>query len=172
MKKLVLAVLCLSLFAVCSSEIAYGSDEEEVVVVYVCNEQLLQKYPNVEAIKAQFGSEAKWQESTQPSIHEPDLELQVTEMEHSGVEMSTLGYKLEDEYRFFITKLYVKKAGFVDFLGVDVGSAREDVVKSFGEPQEIDSNVLIYHDEGEFNYIRFTIENNNVAEMIFNAYLD
>ena len=168
MKKLVLAVLCLSLFAACTPGIAYGSDE----TIDECREQLLQKYPNVEAIKAQFGSEAKWQESTTPSIHDPDLELQITGMEYPGIEISTLGYSNAGEDRYFITKLYVKKAGLVDFMGVDVGSSRENVIATFGKPQEIDGNILIYHTESEYIYIRFTIENNKVAEMIFNAYLD
>jgi hypothetical protein len=150
------------------SGIAYSSDE----VVYKCQEQLLQKYPNVEAIKKQFGAEAKWQEETQPSIHDDTLELQIKNMEYPGIEIGTLGYAWEGEYRFFITLLGVKKAGFVTFLGLDVGSAREEAIKTFGGPQEIDGNELIYHDEAEYTYIIFTIEKNNVAEMKFVNYLD
>ena len=168
MKKIFMAVLCLSLFAVFYPGIAYGTDE----AIDKCIEQLLQKYPNVEAIKTQFGSEAEWQERTMPSIHDPDLELQITDMIHPGIEITTLGYTHGGEHSFLITKMHPKKAGIVDFLAVDVGSARDDVIKAFGEPQKIDENMLIYHSESEYVYIRFTIENNVVAEMRYNSYPD
>ena len=165
-------VLCLSLLAVCCPGMVWGSDEAIDKAINECREQLLQKYPNVEAIKVQFGSKAQWQEETQPSIHEPDLELQINNMEYPGIEIATLGYSNEGEYIFFITKVQVKKAGIVDFSGIDVGSSREDVLKTFGEPREIDGNVLVYCDEGGFNYLRFTIEKNQLTEMRFNTYLD
>ena len=168
MKKIILAALCLSLSVMCFSGAAFGSDE----AIYDCQEQLLQKYPSVEAIKKQFGAEARWREETQPSIHDPTLELQITHMEYPGMEIDTLGYVLEGEERFFITLLAVKKAGFVTLLGVDVGSAREEVIKTFGDPQEIDGNGLVYRDEAEFVYIKFTIEENGVAEMRYVVSLD
>jgi len=166
-KKAILTALCLSLSVMCISETAHGFE-----AIYECNEQLLQKFPNVEAIKKQFGDGAKWQESTMPSIHDANLELQLKNMEHPGIEIRTLGYILEGEDRFFITLADVNKAGFVEFLGIDVGSVREDVVKKFGEPQQIDGNELIYHDEDEFTFIKFVVENGIVTEMRLNNYLD
>ena len=56
--------------------------------------------------------------------------------------------------------------------GIDVGAAREEVIKTFGEPQEIDGNELIFHNEAAYTYIVFTVEKNTVAEMKFNVYLD
>ena len=168
MKKVVIAALCLSLFAAFSPGIAFGSDE----AIDKCREQLLQKYPSVEAIKTHFGSEAELQERTMPSIHDPDLELKITDINYPGIEITTMGYQNEGEYIFMITKVLAKKAGIVDFSGIYVGSAREDIIKVFGEPQKIDENMLIYHSESEYVYIRFTIENNSVAEMRFNTYPD
>ena len=168
MSKKILATLLLSLFMTCFSGFAYGSDE----AIFECDEQLLQKFPNVEAIKEQFGDEAKWQEKTEPSIHDETLELQIKNMEYPGIEIGTLGYALEGEDRFFITLLDVKKAGFVELLGIGIGSAKEDVIKKFGEPQQLEGNKLIYHTEGEYRFITFTVENNKVMEMKSECYLD
>ena len=66
MSKKILTALLLSLFVTCFSGFAYGSDE----AIDECNNQLKQKYPNVEAIKQHFGDWAEWQEKTRPSIHD------------------------------------------------------------------------------------------------------
>ena len=168
MKTLPLAAFCASLLAACFPGTAYASD----AIIYECNQQLLQKYPNMEAIKSQFGSGAEWQESTMSSMHDASLELLITEMEYPGISIIAVGYTLEGEDRHFIVKLHTQKMGIVDFLGVDVGAAREEVIKTFGEPQEIDGNELIFHDEATYTYIIFAIENNTVVEMKFNVYLD
>ena len=168
MKTLLLSALCASLLAEFFPVTAYASDQ----IVYECHQQLSQKFPDVEAIKSQFGSEAEWQETTMSSMHDANLELLLTEMEYPGISITALGYTLEGEDRNFIVKLHTQKAGFVDFLGVDVGAAKEEVLKTFGEPQEIDGNELIFHDDALYTYIIFTIEKNNVAEMKLNVYLD
>ena len=167
-KKIILAVLCLFLSVVCFSGIAYSFEE----ALNECYEQLLQKYPNVEAIKKQFGAEAKWQERTEPSIHDKTLKLQINNMEYPGINIRTLGYTIEGEDRFIITLVDVKKAGFVKFGGIDVGSAREDVIKEFGKPQKIEGNKLIFHTDSEYFYITFTVDNNKVVEMKFDSYPD
>ena len=168
MKTLPLAAFCVSLLAAYFQGTTYGSDQ----IIYECDQQLLQKYPNVEAIKSQFGNEAKWRETTMSSIHDANLELLITEMDYPGIAITTVGYTLEGEDRNFIVKLHTQKAGFVDFLGIDVGAAREEVLKTFGEPREIDGNELIFHDEALYTYIVFTLEKNTVAEMKFTVYLD
>ena len=166
-KKTVLTALCLSLLMMCFSETAYSFE-----AIYECNEQLLQKFPNVEAIKNQFGDGAKWQARTTPSPHDPDLELRIDGMEYPGIEIHTVGFTLEGEEYFFLVLVSVEKAGIVDFLGLDVGSAREDVIKKFGSPREIDGNELIYYDDSEYMVIVFIIENSNVAGMKLINYLD
>ena len=168
MKTPLLAAFCVSLLAAFIPGTTYASD----AIIYECNQQLLQKYPDVEAIKSQFGSEAEWQESTMSSMHDASLELLIREMEYPGISIIAVGYTLEGEDRHFIVKLHTQKAGFVDFLGIDVGAAREEVIRTFGEPQEIDENELIFHDEAQYTYIIFAIENNTVMEMKFNVYLD
>jgi hypothetical protein len=166
-KKIILMALCLSLPVMCLSDIAYGFE-----AIYKCREQLLQKYPSVEAIKKQFGDRAKWQEKTMPSPHGGDLELQIRNMVYPGIMINTLGYTIEGEDSFFIILLSVEKAGFVKFLGVDIGSDRADVIKNFGNPQGIERVELTYHDEAEFYLITFTIENNKVVGMKFETYMD
>ena len=168
LKKIVLAAICISLFVLYFPEITHSYDDAMDELF----EQIINEFPNLEAIKNRFGDGAKWQESTIPSPHDDTLELQIKNMEYSGVEINTLSYVYDDEESFFITLLNVKKAGIVKFLGLDVGSARDDVIKTFGEPQIIEGNELIYHDEDEFNFIKFVIENNEVTEMRFIRYLD
>ena len=168
LKKIILMALCLSLFVVCFPEITHSYDDAMDELF----EQLMNEFPNLESIKTRFGDEAKWQESTVPSPHDDTLELQIKNMEYSGVEINTLSYVYDDEESFFITLLSVKKAGIVKFLGLDVGSARDEVLKTFGRPQIIEGNEIIYHDEDEFNFIKFVIENNEVTEMRFIRYLD
>ena len=168
-KKISLIMLCLYLsVAYFIPDVAYASDE----AVYECKQQLLQKFPNVEAIKKQFGNEAKWQARTVPSPHDPDLELRIDSMEYPGIRISTLGYTHGGEDSFFITSADVNKAGSVDFLGIDIGSAREVVIKTFGPPQKIDGNELIYYDESEYMVIKFIFEKGIVAGMRFDNYLD
>jgi len=166
-KRIILAALCLSFFVVCFSETAHSFE-----AIYECNEQLLQKFPNVEAIKKHFGNEAKWQEKTIPSPHDDSLELRLNSMEYPGITINTLGYFLDDEHRFFLTLVNVEKAGIVDFLGIDLGSAREDVIKKFGEPQNIDGNELNYYDESEYMVITFILEEETVIGMKLINYLD
>ena len=57
-------------------------------------------------------------------------------------------------------------------MGIDIDSAKEDVIKKFGEPDIVEGNKIVYHDEAEYNFITFTFENNQVTEMKFEADLD
>ncbi|MCL1941322.1 MAG: hypothetical protein FWG09_05205 [Synergistaceae bacterium] len=166
-KKIILAAICLALCVMYLPETARGFDE-----IYECSGQLLEQYPNLEAIKKQFGAEAKWEKSSMPSPHDPNLELQINSMEHPGMAIRTMGYTVDGEDRFLILLADVKKAGLVKFLEIDIGSSKEDVIKNFGEPQAIEGNQLIYQDEAEFCLITFTVENNAVVEMRFNSYPD
>ena len=166
-KKVILIAVCLSLFVICLSGIAYGFQ-----AIYDCYGQLLQKYPSVEAIKEQFGDGARWEERTIPSIHDSELELQIKSMEYPGIEIRTLEYAIEGENSYSIIFLRVSESGFVKFLEVGVGSAREDIINSFGEPQRVEENSLFYNDEGEFYLVTFTIENNKVAAMSFANFPD
>ena len=141
--------------------------------IYECYDRLLQKYPSAEAISKHFGGEAKWQKDAVPSPHDENLKLIINDMEHPGIKISTLGYSYEDEDCFFITRMDVKKAGLENFLGIDIGSAKEDVIKTFGPPRIIEGDKFIYHDsESESNRLTFTIKNGSVAEMKYDKYLD
>ena len=166
-KRISLIMLCLFLSVMCFSETAHSFE-----ALYECYEQLLHKFPNVEAIKKQFGDGAKWQVETMPSPHDANLKLRIDSMEYPGIKISTLGYEYEGGYNFFIVLLDVEKAGFIEFLGIDLGSAREVVVKTFGPPQKIDGNKLIYYDESEYMVIKFIFEKGIVAGMRFDNYLD
>ena len=167
-KNIVLVVLLLSLSVMCLPEIAHAADE----TIYELSEHLSSKFPSIEAIKEKFGDEAKWQEETMPSPHDPNLTLHINHMNNPGMEIRTMGYSLEDGDRLLILLLDAKKAGFVDFLGVDIGSSKEDVIKKFGSPQIIEGNELHYQDENEFCLVTFTVVNNKVAGMRFNSYPD
>jgi hypothetical protein len=121
---------------------------------------LYAKYPNAESIKEQFGPDrdvVTWEEKTEPSPHDESLELKFSSMSHPGISISTMGYTFEGEDRFMILSVNVEEAGFVDFLGIDKGSSREDVIKAFGEPDSIEDNCLIYQDD-ESGYISFGFE--------------
>jgi hypothetical protein len=169
MKKIILVVVCLSLLVIFSPEHGYCSDE----AIFECVEQILQKYPNVEAIKKQFGDQAKWQRETEPSPHDPDLELIINNMESPGIEIRTMGYSWEDEDSFFITLLDVKKEGCVEFHGIDIGSNRDDVIKTFGKPYTTEGNKLHYEDSDMGNIaIEFILIENKVAEMILRTFVD
>ncbi|MCL2768305.1 MAG: hypothetical protein FWE49_06240 [Synergistaceae bacterium] len=166
-KRIILATFCLTLLVTCFSEVARSSE-----VISECSEQLLQKYPSIEAIEEQFRDGAKWQEKTVPSPHDSNLELHIKTMEYPGISIGTLEYTSDDEYRYFIISVDVEKAGFVDFLGIDIGSTAGDVKKIFGEPQQIEGNMLAYEDDNGFYLICFIIENNKVKEMKFRTFLD
>jgi len=97
MEKTALAMLCISLLAAGSPEIAYSFSETD----NERTEQLLQKYPNVKTLKAKFGSETNWRYRTKASIHDPDLEFQISDMEYPGVEIA-VGYTSEHEDRFLL----------------------------------------------------------------------
>ena|GEM_PF-2137745 len=166
-KRIILATFCLFLSVMYFSGIAFSFQ-----AIYDCYEQLLQKYPSVEAIKEQFGDGAKWNESIVPSIHDSSLELKIISMEYPGIEIRTLGYSIEGENSFSIVLLRVGEAGFVKLLEVGIDSSKEEVLSNFGEPQRIEENTLFYHDEAEFYLITFTIENNKVAAMSFANFPD
>jgi len=129
-----------------------------------------QKYPDLDAIKAQFGVQAKWVETTEPNLHEPEFNMIIRTMGSPGIDIQTLEIPQHD--RFFITGIVVKSSGTQDFLGIYTGSSREDVITTFGDPHEIGDNKLIYRSECEFREVRFTIENNRVAEMIYLLFVD
>jgi len=93
-------------------------------------------------------------------------------MEYPGIEIITLGYTYEGEDYFFLNLVHVKEADMVDFLGIDIGSVRADVIKRFGEPSSIKGNKLTYESESGYSEVIFIIENNKVAEMSFNVYPD
>ncbi|MCL1876231.1 MAG: hypothetical protein FWF87_08255 [Synergistaceae bacterium] len=167
-KKIVLVAFLLSLSAIWLPEIVCAADE----TIYELSEQLSSKFPTVEAIKVKFGDGAEWEEETMPSPHDPGLTLYIKHMKHPEMEIRTMGYASEDGDRLIILFLNAKKAGFVDFLGVDIGSSKEDVVKKFGSPQETEGNELRYKDENEFCLVTFIVENNKVVRMSFSCYPD
>jgi len=167
-KKFYLLVLLLFIALLTSGTAQAHSPE----AIYELNDQLRQKFPNVEAIKEQFGDEAKWQARTAPSLHDDNLELRIDSMEYPGIEISTVGFTLDGEVYFFLVLVNVEKAGYVKFLDLDVGSARADVIRAFGEPQQVEGNELTYFDDSEYMVVKFIIENNNVAGMRLINYLD
>ena len=166
-KRTILAVLCLSVFLMCFSETAHSFE-----AMYECYEQLLQEFPNVEAIKKRFENTAEWHVETVPSPHDADLKLRIDSMVNPGIEISTLGYTLEGEDYYFLILMDVKESGFVKFGGIDLGSASEDVIEAFGPPQQVDGNELLYYDESEYMVIKFILEEEIVVGMVLNNYLD
>ena len=168
MKKVILTALCLSLSLMFSSGIALGSEE----AIIELHEQMSQRFPDLEEVRINFGGGAKWQTSTMPSPHNDNLELVINKMEYPGIEIITLGYTYEGEDYFSLNSVRVKKAGMVDFLGIDVGSARADVIKRFGKPSSTEGNKLTYESESGHTEVIFIIKDNKVAEMSFNNYPD
>ena len=60
------------------------------------------------------------------------------------------------------------------FLGIDKGSAKADVLKTFGEPDRIEDNRLVYEDD-EAGYLTFSFElddEDKVCRMRFLSHVD
>ena len=89
-KKFYLLVLLLFIAPLISGTAQADSSK----AIYECNNQLLQRFPNVEAIKNQFGDGATWQARTAPSPHDDNLELRIDGMEYPGIEIHTVGFTL------------------------------------------------------------------------------
>ena len=175
MKKLILAVFCLVLSASCFPGVAYCNDE----AIYECWEQLLERYPSAEALKEQFGShrygnDVTWEEATEPSPHDDSIELKYVSMSHPGIQVTVMGYTYEGEDKFFIVLVNVEEAGFGGFLGIDKGSSKADVLKTFGEPDSIEGSRLIYEDD-DAGYLSIVFElddEDKVCRMRFVNHVD
>jgi len=176
MKKLpVILTLLVILSAVYFPGVAHCNDE----AIYECWEQLLKKYPSAEALKEQFGSDyygndVTWEEKTEPSPHDDSIVLKYTSMSHPGIQISVMSYTYEGEDSFFITLVNVEEAGFGGFLGIDKGSSREDLLKTFGEPDSVEDNRLIYEDDAS-GYLSIVFElddEDKVWRMKFENYVD
>ena len=77
--------------------------------IYECYNNLLQKFPNAEAIKRQFGDNAAWREGTEQSPHDEELDIHYKHVEYSGIEIYTMGYNYACEDYFII--ILLKKIG-------------------------------------------------------------
>jgi len=166
--KIILTVFCIFLSVMYFAEIAHSFE-----TVDECYKKLVRKFPSVEAIKAEFGDRAIWEERTEPSPHDNNLILRITYMSYPGIEISTMGYTWEGKDSFFITSLNVYKAGIVNFSGIDIGSARISVIRKFGRPVSNKNNELRYEDDttGDMS-ITFIIEIDKVVEIRFTSYPD
>ena len=136
--------------------------------------QLDEKYPNLEAIRAQFGSgyygeDATWSETQEPSMHDDTIMLTTTWMMHPAIEIAAT----EVGDNFFLVLVRVEEAGVLDFLGIDKGSSKEDVIRAFGEPDSSDDASLHYEDVSGYTNVRFELDDNdNVWRMRYAVYLD
>jgi hypothetical protein len=136
--------------------------------INACFDQVYEKFPDAETIKKHYGDKAKVRETSNPSPHDKNLELKMMSLSYPGMEISTLSYSQEGDDRFIILSLHVAKAGLVDFLGIDIGSAKEDVQKKFGAPDSVEKNELHYVDDESGNLsIIFVLDKDKVAEMRF-----
>jgi len=130
--------------------------------------RISQKYPNFEALKTQFGNQAEWQERTEPNMHDEKALDIIRVMNSPGIDISTLEAPHID--RFFITSIFVKNSGIQDFLGIDIDSSRDDVIRIFGEAHEIEGNRLSYYNDSGHLGARFVIENDRVIEMSYHLW--
>ena len=129
-----------------------------------------QKYPDVGAIKKQFGNEAIWEESTEPNRHDEGALNIIRTMKSPGIEIVTL--EVPHYESFWVISVVVENSGIEEFLGIDIGFSRGDVINAFGDPHETQDNKFIYSDEEGFYYVDFTIENDKVTEMRFLLFVD
>jgi len=138
--------------------------QEQVDPVDEIASRIWQEYPDLDTLKARFENQAKWEERTEPNRHEPEFNVIIRRMESPGIEIYTLEAPQHD--RFFITEIIVKSSGIKDFLGIDIGSSRDDVIGTFGNPHQIEGNRLGYYDQiSGYTNIIFVIENGRVIEM-------
>jgi hypothetical protein len=160
-------MFCLALY--CTNTAAAAQELPDPVAELASRIQL--KYPNLGAIKNQFGDQAIWEKTTSPNLHVPGEMDIIRKMESPGIEIGTLEVPHID--RFFTISVAVNNNYLEDFLGIDIGSSREDVIKTFGNRYETEGNNLIYYDlEAGYNVVVFVIENGTVIEMIYLLYVD
>ena len=134
--------------------------------------RLLEKYPGEEAVRRQYGPVGSWTFSYAPNRHDPASQNKHSTMVIPGsLEIDI--FVNDDNGLFFLTRVEVADEGFVNFLGIDIGSAGEDVIKAFGTPVRAGGNELYYEDpESGYTDVTFTIENNKVTKMVYEATLD
>ena len=159
MKKMVwfaVWVICL-LWVVQFSGTAHGS---EAVDEYW--DRFSQEFPNVEAIRQRFGDQARLTERTAPGI---DVMVNIKEMEYPGIKISTAGFTVWGENKFYIYLMDVTEPGLMDFTGIDIGSSREDVIERFGNQwgDYRGNNTMSFYDSFTGNTeVAFVIEGDKV----------
>ena len=175
MKKFTVCFLVAVMVLAVSCAPALASNDE---AIYALSEELYRRFPNVNAMKAQFKAEdygdVTWDETEEPSPHDDTLMLKHARMTHPFFEIATTSYTYEGEEKFFLTYVKVEEAGFVDFLGIDKGSSKADVIKTFGEPDSADDEGLYYEDD-DAGYINITFildDDDDVWRMRYASYLD
>jgi len=175
MKKIFVAVTALMVFfSFCGCQKAAANDE----AMSALYEQLYEKFPSLGALKEKYsadyyGDDVTWSEETMPSPHDADVELKITRMSHTGIEISVMTFNNEGEEMFIITSIRVEEAGSMDFLGIDKGSSRKDVIKAFGEPGRVDDEGLHYEDESGYNAVTFVLDDDdNVWRIRYSHYAD
>jgi len=157
-------------------------DHGEVDLVAEIRNILEEKYHSIEAIRAIFGSQANWEETAEHDTGHPNPQITSFELDYimvsPGAEIRGLSrwYVYADgrvEFQHIILDFSIENSGIQDFLGIDVGSSREDVIRRFGDPQiireaEIEGNRIVYSDHFWGSHtVSFIIENDRVIKMIY-----
>jgi hypothetical protein len=157
-----LCILCLFIVLLLAPSVsAFGAFDE-------CFAQLMERFPDMESIKDQFIG--RWQETTEPNRHEDGVENTIGTMSLPEIEIS--GMEAGADKNFILLLVDVKKPDIVDFFGINIGSAREDVISKFGEPDSAGGNLLSYGDDFGYSAISFIFADGRVAQMTFQCWPD
>ena len=136
--------------------------------VWELYQQLGQKFPTLESVREQLGPEAVWREELSRHWAYDNIEIKSIVAANPGIEIMgaelTGGRAEVDGFR--LASVAVIDEGIVDFGGIDIRSARADVIRVFGEPCSIENNTLRYQPGDAWLLLTFTIHSEGwVSEM-------
>lgn len=131
-------------------------------------------FPSREAIDARFGDRGRWSTRMLVSIHDGVSKYKQDTMDYPGIRIQLVDFRSE----ILVHRVDVQRRGLFSFLGIDIGSSRNDVIRRFGKPFDADAGRLHYglSEDDEIAYpvagLDIYTKNGRVTRMIYGEYFD